>query len=294
MLERVIGEDLELVVRTKSPLGCVRADPGQVVQILLNLAVNARDAMPVGGGLTIELADAEVDERRAALEPPLAPGRYVLLTVADTGAGMDPDTLSRVFEPFFTTKPSGKGTGLGLATVYGIVKQSGGFIFVDSELGRGTTFRIYLPRVDATPDELPAPIETPATGAARPGVRVLLVEDDPGVRGLMAELLEAAGYAVRVAGRPSEALSLAGEAPVDLLITDVIMPEMSGRELARSLTERQPGLPVVFVSGYAGEALARHGGIGPFEWFLQKPFGEADLLQLVAAALSAAPQTQRS
>jgi PAS domain S-box-containing protein len=295
MLERVIGEDIDLVVKAPPRLSHVRADPGQIVQVLLNLVVNARDAMPRGGGLTIELDDAQLDERYAALHPPLAPGRYVLLAVTDTGEGMDEATRSRIFEPFFTTKEAGQGTGLGLSTVYGIVKQSGGFIWVYSEVGHGTAFKIYLPRVDEQPDARPEPpAEPPRTTAPRPGVRVLLVEDDTGVRGLMAELLDSAGYAVRSTGRPSEALALAEESPIDLLITDVIMPEMSGRELAQRLAERQPGLPVLYVSGYAGEAIARHGGLGPGAWFLQKPFGEADLLRLAAEALSAAaPKEQR-
>ena len=174
--------------------------------------------------------------------------------------------------------------------MYGIVKQSGGFIWVESEIGRGTTFSIYLPRVDAAADELPQPLAA-APVAPPPGVRVLLVEDDPGVRGLMAELLQGAGYAVSSAARPSEALAIASETAFDMLITDIIMPEMSGRELAQAIAGERPGLPVVFVSGYAGDAIARHGGIGPGEWFLQKPFGEADLLQLVGAALSASSRT---
>ena len=287
MLARMVGEHVELAVVSPDELGHVRADAGQVVQILLNLAVNARDAMPRGGRVGVELADVDVDPGFAAAHRPMTPGRYVLMAVSDTGAGMDKTTLSRVFEPFFTTKPEGQGAGLGLATVYGIVKQSGGFIWVDSEPGHGATFKIYLPRVDA-------PVEAhPPAAAARPrpgppGSRILLVEDDAGVRDLMAELLVSEGYAVQVAANPKEAIALfEGSAErTDLLLTDVIMPGMSGRDLARALLERQPDLRVLYVSGYAGEAVTRVGGLDPGQRFLQKPFSEADLLRQVLEALS--------
>ena len=287
MVGRVIGEDIELVVGVPRELGHVRADPGQVVQILLNLAVNARDAMPRGGSLTVEFADVTLDERHAASHRPMTPGRYVMMAVTDTGTGMDTKTLSRLFEPFFTTKPAGRGTGLGLATVYGIVKQSGGFIWAYSEPERGTTFKVYLPRVDAPLDAATAAAKTPLPEPTRRGARILLVEDDAGVRDLVAEILLARGYAVEVAAHPREALELVERSPgrLDLLLTDVIMPGMSGRDLARALLERQPDLRVLYVSGYAGEAVTRVGGLEPGQRFLQKPFSERDLLRHVAEAL---------
>jgi two-component system cell cycle sensor histidine kinase/response regulator CckA len=289
MLGRVIGEDVELAVATSEELGHVRADPGQILQILLNLAVNSRDAMPKGGHLTIEFADCRFDGADAARHPPATPGPYVLMAVTDTGHGMDAETVSRVFEPFFTTKGDGQGTGLGLSTVYGIVKQSGGFIWVYSEPGRGTSFKIYFPRVEDPLDTPPAVSNVPRPARSRRGARILLVEDDSGVRGLMAEILESEGYAVTVAAHPREALNLAEalREPIDLLLTDVIMPGMSGRDLARELAPRRPGLQVLYVSGYAGEAIARHGGIEPGGRFLQKPFSEIDLLRRVAEAIEA-------
>jgi PAS domain S-box-containing protein len=290
MLERIIGEDVELVVAMPESLGSVRADPGQMVQVLLNLAVNARDAMPRGGRLTLECADTELDERYAVGHPPIVAGRYVMMAVSDTGHGMDAETQRRVFEPFFTTKPEGHGTGLGLSTVYGIVKQSGGFVWVYSEVGIGTTFKVYLPRVDQPPEPI---VSAPKVSAPRDtggaSARVLLVEDDDGVRELMTDILETEGYLVVAAGLPAAALDLAPSlGAVDLLVTDVIMPGMSGHELAVKLGERQAGLRTLYVSGYAGEALARSGGIDRSERFLQKPFSERALLDSVAAALTGA------
>ncbi len=288
MLERVIGENAELVVSAPETPSCVRADPGQLVQVLLNLAVNARDAMPRGGRLAIETRDVEVDETLARVHSPLAPGRYVQLTVRDSGQGMDAETQKRAFEPFFTTKPEGEGTGLGLSTVYGIVKQSGGFVWVESELGAGTSFTLLLPRVDE-----PAPTATAGTTAAEvpraAGRRILLVEDDDGVRELMSDVLEAAGYHVVSSGRPAHALELVHASVFELLVTDVIMPGMSGSELARAAVAERPGLRVLFVSGYAGEAVARREGAGLDGHFLQKPFSERELLASVAAALSLPP-----
>jgi PAS domain S-box-containing protein len=293
MLERVIGEDIDLAVAVSEKLGSVRADPGQMVQVLLNLAVNARDAMPQGGRLTIEFADVDLDARYASSHPPFVPGPYVMLAVTDTGLGMDAETQRRIFEPFFTTKPEGQGTGLGLSTVYGIVKQSGGFVWVYSEPRIGTSFKVYLPRVGepALPEAPGEAPDAPARTAAHPARgRVLLAEDDAGVRGLMKDILEGQGHLVLSAEHPMQALELAsGSEPVDVLVTDVIMPGMSGRELARRLQARQPGVRVLFVSGYAGEALARHGGIARGERFLQKPFSERALLDSVAAAIEDAP-----
>jgi signal transduction histidine kinase len=285
LLERALGEDVTLAVVAPKDLWRVRADPNQIVQILLNLAVNARDAMPRGGTLRIELADAELDDRFAAGHRPCPAGRYAMLAVSDTGLGMDAETQRRVFEPFFTTKEAGEGTGLGLSMVYGIVKQSGGYIWVSSEEGRGTTFEIYLPRVDEPEADVAA---APPARPTRVGGRILVVEDDPGVRGLMAELLEARGYTVRVAGSPAEALAWAESSsePLDLLVTDVVMPGLGGPELANRLGALRPGLRILFVSGYAGDALARDGQIGPGRRFLSKPFSETALLQGVAEALA--------
>jgi len=286
MLERVIGEDVTLTVVAPKDLWRVRADPNQIVQILLNLAVNARDAMPRGGTLAIALANAELDDRYAASHPPCTAGPFVMLSVSDSGLGMDAETQRRVFEPFFTTKKPGVGTGLGLSTVYGIVKQSGGFIWVTSEEGRGTTFEIYLPRVDETETEVAA-TPPPSPPSAATG-RILLVEDDPGVRGLMAELLEAKGYTIRSAGSPAEALAWAegSNELVDLLVTDVVMPGIGGRDLAHRLAALRPGLRVLFVSGFAADVLTRQGEIGPGRRFLSKPFSGAALLKSVAEALA--------
>jgi two-component system cell cycle sensor histidine kinase/response regulator CckA len=275
LLERVIGEDVELLVAAPDHLSSVRADPGQMVQVLLNLAVNSRDAMPGGGRLTLECADVELDA-----------GRYVMMAVSDTGHGMDAETRRRAFEPFFTTKEPGKGTGLGLSTVYGIVEQSGGLIRVDSTVGVGTTFRVYLPRVDGAPE---VPFQSRVAAAqspGRPGGQILLVEDDDGVRELMGDVLEVAGYEVSAHARGEAALAAAESLTIDLLVTDVIMPGMSGGELAKRLEERQPGVRVLFVSGYAGEALARQACIRRGERFLQKPFREQELLDMVAATLA--------
>jgi PAS domain S-box-containing protein len=287
VLDRVIGEDVELVLAPPSRLSHVRADPGQLVQVLLNLVVNARDAMPRGGHLTIEFADVDLDERYAAAHPPCTPGRFVMMAVSDTGQGMDAETLKRVFEPFFTTKAEGRGTGLGLSTVYGIVKQSGGFIWAYSELGIGSTFKVYLPRVEAA--EVPS-AAAPTAVSPCSAARILLVEDDASVRGLMADILEEAGHTVLSSTRPAEALALAGpDRPLDLLVTDVIMPGMSGRDLAHRLGAERPSLRVLYVSGYAGEALIRYGAIERGEHFLPKPFSEKALLEAVAVALAGSP-----
>ncbi len=288
MLERVIGEDVDLVVAQPASLGSVRADPGQLVQVLLNLAVNARDAMPRGGRLVLEFADVELDERYARGHPPLTAGSYVMMAVSDSGQGMDADTQRQIFEPFFSTKPEGQGSGLGLCTVYGIVKQSGGFVWVYSEVGVGTTFKVYLPRVDAPAEEVTATVQPPvAPLPPGDGARILLVEDDDGVRELMSDVLKDHGYVVIACSRAGEALELVGaNDSVDLVVTDVIMPGMSGRELVQHLRGARPAVKVLYVSGYAGEALARHGGIERGERFLQKPFSERGLLESVASALA--------
>jgi CheY-like chemotaxis protein len=283
-LERLLGEAVELNIVQPRSLGSVRADPGQIVAAVCELASNARDAMPGGGRLVIEFADATLDARYAAGHPPLVPGNYVMMAVTDTGHGMDGETLARAFEPFYTTKPIGVGPGLGLSTVYGIVKQSDGFVWVYSEPDQGTTLKVYLPRTAG--DRSEEPQSAARLVRARRG-RILLVEDDDGVRELISETLSGQGYSIESASRADQALELQSRSePFDLLVTDLIMPGIGGRELARSLTERQPGLRVLFVSGYGGEALALTGGIEPHEAFLQKPFSERSLLEAVAAGLA--------
>jgi two-component system, cell cycle sensor histidine kinase and response regulator CckA len=272
ILRRVIGEDIDLLTAPSRDLRAVRADPSQLEQVVMNLAVNARDAMPNGGKLTIETANVELDDAYAREHGAVKPGYYVMLAVSDTGVGMDAETRARIFEPFFTTKPKGKGTGLGLATVYGIVKQSGGFIWVYSELGRGTTFKIYLPRVEGA--AVPARPTPPSTPSRRGSETILLVEDQEEVRRLARRVLETLGYTVLVAASGAEALQLAGAhaGPIHLLVTDVIMPGMSGREVGLLLAPARPETKVLYVSGYANESIVHHGVLEPGIAFLQKPF----------------------
>ncbi|HYH81706.1 MAG TPA: PAS domain S-box protein [Longimicrobium sp.] len=287
MLRRLIGEDVELVTRLAHGLGQVRADPGQIEQVVLNLAVNARDAMPGGGRMIVETADEELDEELKRAHPYVVPGRYVMLRVTDTGQGMDPETRERAFEPFFTTKPAGRGTGLGLSTVYGIVKQSGGFIWIDSELGRGTRVRIYLPHIAAPAAAGPAAAASklPPRGEGT----VLLAEDEATVRRLAVRVLRRGGFTVLEAGDGEEALSVAQDygGPLHLLVTDLVMPRMGGRDLAARLRAARPGVPVVYVSGYAEEAVQRDGVLDPGARFLPKPFTAEQLLDAVHAALRA-------
>jgi PAS domain S-box-containing protein len=284
LLRRVIGEHIELETAHDEGLGCVKADPSQVEQVIMNLAVNARDAMPGGGRLVIGTANVEL-ERASREHPGLAPGRYVLLTVADNGPGMDQATKERIFEPFFTTKEMGKGTGLGLSTVHGIVKQSGGGIEVSSEPGRGTTFRIYLPRVEQAPETARRP--GIADGAATGTETVLIVEDEPVVRSLARYVLEERGYRILEAADGDEALHLCRTSPgsIDLVISDVIMPRLSGPDLFRKLADVRPGLTVLYMSGYAETGIVRDGILAPGTLFIPKPFSPAALAAKVREAL---------
>jgi PAS domain S-box-containing protein len=284
MLHRLIGENIELVTVPGRELGHVLADPGQIEQVLLNLVVNARDAMPSGGRLSIATVNVDRDESMVRNRMGAKAGRFVMLSVSDTGVGMSEETKARLFEPFFTTKGPGVGTGLGLATVYGIVKQSGGDIWAYSELGRGTSFKVYLPRVDKPAEA----VERSDDGAVRGGSeRILLVEDENDLRDLALEVLEVHGYRVLVAGDPLEAERLSGEhrEAIDLLLTDVIMPHMSGRELAERLLTKRPSMRVLYTSGYTDDALAQHGVLGNEIFFLQKPYSPDGLARKVREVL---------
>jgi PAS domain S-box-containing protein len=285
MLRHLIGEDVELSIVPGPALGRVKADPGEIDQVILNLAVNARDAMPHGGRLILQTENVNLDEARAAGHYPIRPGQYVLLTVNDTGCGMDAETQKHIFEPFFTTKEQGKGTGLGLATVHGIVHQSGGYIYVYSELGNGSCFKIYLPRVDqvAEPTKSRQAIEHHSRGTET----ILVVEDEAMVRDLTLEVLKESGYTVISAERPDDALRICSqnEGPIDLLLTDVVMPGMSGLELAERLKPERPKMKVLYVSGYTADAVARRGMSDPKTAFLQKPFAPGALVRKVREVL---------
>ena len=287
MLRRILGEDIDYVQVLAPDLGVVRADPGQIEQVLMNLVVNARDAMPTGGKLTIETCNVDLDEEYAARHMATKSGAYVRLAVTDTGCGMDATTQARVFEPFFTTKERGKGTGLGLSTVYGIVKQSGGNIWVYSEPGQGTTFKIYLPRVFSA--------EKTATRSRRAAVSyratgtetILVVDDEKAIRHIAKGILGAAGYTVLTAAAASDALltSEAHQGKIDLLLTDVVMPHASGRTLAESLAAARPGIKVLYMSGYTDDAIVHHGTLDPGTHFIGKPFSGADLAKKVREVL---------
>jgi len=288
MVRRLIGEDIEVVTVLPPGLGAVRSDPAQLEQVLVNLSVNARDAMPNGGKLLIETANVNLNETYADFHVAVTPGLYVMLAVSDTGSGMDAYTRAHMFEPFFTTKEKGKGTGLGLATVYGVVKQSGGNVWVYSEKGKGTTFKIYLPRVDAPVEPPPKLVRaSPPQGSET----ILLVEDEEGIRSLVLGILQARGYTVLETGRPLEALAISKkfDGPIHLLFTDVVMPQMSGREVAAQITSARPSTKVLYMSGYTDNAIAYHGVLDPGVPFLQKPFTPEALAQKVREVLDMVP-----
>ena len=288
LLRRLIGAKIELKISLDSSLGAIKADPGQIAQILLNLAVNARDSMPTGGYLTIEACNVEIDESYREQHPAAIPGRYVLLAITDTGCGMDRETQLRIFDPFFTTKELGKGTGLGLATVYGIVKQGGGYIWVYSEIAQGSVFKVYLPRVEqsaqpATPEDQ----EEVCNGSET----ILLAEDSDPLREMAREYLETVGYTVLEAASGKDALQRAKDfaGTIHVLLTDVVMPEMSGPELAHQLTLHRPRIKVIFTSGYTDDAIARQGILDSTVAFIQKPYRPKELARKIREVLRDAP-----
>jgi PAS domain S-box-containing protein len=288
MLRRMIGEDIDLAISLEKNLGQIRADQGQIEQVIMNLAVNARDAMPDGGKLVLETINFEIDRAFASRYAyPVLPGNYVLITVSDSGTGMDAATQQRIFEPFFTTKEKGKGTGLGLSTVYGVVKQSGGYIDVFSTLGKGTTFNIYLPRIDG--DAVGEEHESAAPVIKRGTETVLLVEDEDMLRSLARNLLEMNGYTVLEAAQGEAALELADQTPgeIHLLLTDVVMPGINGRMLADKLKAQRPELRTMFMSGYTGQRVGEKAILEPGSIFLQKPFTREQLARKVREALEA-------
>jgi len=286
MLRRLIGEDIELQISLSRHLGRVKADRSQLEQVILNLAVNARDAMQQGGKLRIETRNAQLTEADRTRFRYVVPGQYVLIKVTDTGCGMDAALQSHIFEPFFTTKEKGKGTGLGLATVYGVIKQSGGYIWVDSEVGKGTEFKIYLPLAEDVAEETSESPEPSA--AAHSAATILLVEDEESLRKLTRTTLKSQGYTVLEARDAATALAVAAksEAPIDLLLTDVVMPGMSGRALAEKLGALRPDMKILYMSGYPDGAIVTHGVLNPGMFILRKPFTRDVLLRRVEESLA--------
>jgi two-component system cell cycle sensor histidine kinase/response regulator CckA len=291
LLRRLIGEDIEVMTVPARDLGMVKADPGQIEQVIMNLALNSRDAMPQGGKLTLETSNATLDDSYARDHQPVDPGRYVMLAVSDTGQGMSPETLSRIFEPFYTTKEVGKGTGLGLSMVYGIVKQSGGYIWVYSEPNQGTTFKIYLPRVDQPMEHVTA--DKRPSAVARGTETILLVEDDPQLRELSSSVLSHCGYKILTAGTPEEGLALceSNGKEIRLLVTDVVMPRINGRQLAERIQKHCPQIRVLYISGYTDNAIVHYGVLDPGLWFLPKPFTLSALVAKVREVLDSTSAT---
>jgi two-component system cell cycle sensor histidine kinase/response regulator CckA len=286
MTGRIIGEDIEMFTVLDDHLGRVKTDPGQLEQVILNLVVNARDAMPAGGKLAIETANVVLDDTYARTHIGVTPGSYVMLSVSDTGYGISPEIKELIFEPFFTTKEEGKGTGLGLSTIYGIVKQSGGNIWVYSEPGQGTTFKIYLPRIEEETGALPVQDDTDHLPMGKE--TVLLVEDDPSLRALAARVLRYQGYKVLEATNGHEAIGIAREnvqEKIDLLLSDVVMPHMGGRELVKRMKTLHSEVRVLFISGYTEHAITYHAGLKPGTPFLQKPFSPTALAKKVREVL---------
>ncbi len=283
MLHRLIGEDIELVA-TLGAGGFVKADPNQLEQVIMNLVVNARDAMPLGGYLQIETADVDVDAAISQQHEGLSPGKYVIVTLQDTGCGIDESTIPHIFEPFFTTKGLGEGTGLGLSMVHGIVAQSGGCVRVESVLGRGTLFQIYLPFYK---DVIEAPLEVSVSVPRGGHETILIAEDEEIVRGIIRQMLEGWGYKVLVAkdGQAACALFDGYEGQIDLLLTDVVMPGMSGQVLAERLTTQQPYLKVLYMSGYTHDFIGRHGELGQDVAFVQKPIARESLMEKIREVL---------
>jgi len=289
LLRRLIDDNIAMVTRVQDDLGKVKADPAQIEQVIMNLVVNARDAMPNGGRLVLETTNLDLDRAYANEHLSVKPGRYVMLAVSDTGIGMDEQTLGHIFEPFYTTKESGRGTGLGLSTVYGIVKQSGGYIWVYSEPGKGSTFKVYLPRVAEQVEESTPPLAQ--LEDKRGTETILLVEDEQAVRDLIVTLLSQRGYEVIVARHPAHAEQIAAKFPheIHLLLTDVVMPGTSGRELAARIGARRPGIRVLYMSGYTENVITSGGMLEKGLAFLQKPFSPALLSQKVREVLSRTP-----
>jgi CheY-like chemotaxis protein len=294
MLPRLIGEDIQLNLILDPVIGQVKADPGQIEQVVMNLVVNARDAMPDGGNLTILTANAELDAAFAREHPGSVEGQYVMLAVTDTGTGMDPETQTQIFEPFFTTKGRDKGTGLGLATVYGVVKQSNGYITVNSEIGKGASFKIYLPRIDQPVATKSESIQAPLT--MRGSETILLVEDAAPLRLLAQLFLKENGYQVLTAADGADAQQIAAQnrGPIHLLLTDVVMPGINGRVLAERLASRHPAMKVLYMSGYTDSFIAGHGVLEEGIHLLHKPFSEEVLMRKIRELLDAGKETKET
>jgi PAS domain S-box-containing protein len=292
MVERIIGEDIPIRLNCNPSLGAVKVDRSQLEQVIMNLAVNARDAMPAGGTLTIGTDNISLGPDRVALHPEATPGEYVALTITDTGIGMDPHTQSQIFEPFFTTKAPGRGTGLGLATTYGIIKQSRGFISVESELGRGTTFTILLPRVNAAAD--PARTESKPVTPHQGSGRILVVEDESMLRDLLSEYLSASGFEVFAAASTADALQIAEaqKTQIDAVLADMVLPDGNGITLRENLVKILPAVPIIFMSGYSPDVIGSRELLEGGTHFLEKPFSRSQLLQLLTSVLKRGGNSQ--